>query len=337
MDMSQYLDIFIEETKEHLQSLNQCLLQLEKSPTDSAMLNEIFRVAHTLKGMSATMGFNRMAKLTHDMENVLHALRSNEIKVNTKLIDLLFKCLDALENYLNNIVSKSNEGTNEYSEIIQDLNNVIKAGPESLENKTEEQATNATEVVKSAENTKNLLTLNQYEQNVVNKANEMGMNVFQITLMLNKGCVLKSARAFIIFHTLERYSEIIKSEPKVEDIEDEKFDFDFSVVVVSKESKELFLKELNSISEIDDIQIDPLTAKPFENDEVKKAEVKKEEVEKNVIGNVVETQKTDIISKKEDDSFCADQVSTLKNIPRLFNKYYTINILEFQYVWHHVQ
>jgi len=89
MDMSQYLEIFIDETKEHLQSLNQSLLELEQNPDDTSVLNEIFRVAHTLKGMSGTMGFTKMAKLTHDMENVLQALRNNQIKATSKLVDLL--------------------------------------------------------------------------------------------------------------------------------------------------------------------------------------------------------------------------------------------------------
>ncbi|NLD51075.1 MAG: chemotaxis protein CheA, partial [Clostridiaceae bacterium] len=117
MDMSQYLEIFIEETKEHLQGLNQSLLQLEQNPQDKAVLNEIFRVAHTLKGMSGTMGFTKMAKLTHDMENVLHCLRNNEIQVTSGLVDILFKCLDALEKYTENIVNTSNEGQEGYAEL----------------------------------------------------------------------------------------------------------------------------------------------------------------------------------------------------------------------------
>lgn len=125
MDMSQYLEIFIEETREHLQSLNQCLLKMEKNPEDSSMLNEIFRVAHTLKGMSATMGFNRMARLTHDMEDVLHALRSNEIKVSPKLIDLLFKCLDALESYTAMVVDTGLEGIDENASIIKALSDIL--------------------------------------------------------------------------------------------------------------------------------------------------------------------------------------------------------------------
>ena len=124
MDMSQYLEIFIEESKEHLQSLNQSLLQLEKNPGDRAVLNEIFRVAHTIKGMAGTMGFNKMSKLTHDMENVLHALRNNEIEISSDLVDILFKCLDVLENYTANIVETGTEGDQDskgLSDVLSDL------------------------------------------------------------------------------------------------------------------------------------------------------------------------------------------------------------------------
>lgn len=274
MDMSQYLEIFIEETKEHLQGLNQCLLQLEQKPGDSAMLNEIFRVAHTLKGMSGTMGFNKMARLTHDMEDVLHALRSGEIKVTTRLIDILFKCLDALENYLNSITDYGNEGSNEYMEIIQALSNIIKGG---------EGAGEAVSVPGPVQpgNPKSMdgyptmnLQINQYEQNVINKAYEANMNVFRVTVVLNKGCVLKSARAFIIFQTLERYSEIIKAQPKVEDIEDEKFDFEFTVVIVTKENEDLLIKELNSIAEVDEVIVTKEEATPVEAVETIKVEEK---------------------------------------------------------------
>ncbi|HEY9059847.1 MAG TPA: chemotaxis protein CheA [Pseudobacteroides sp.] len=254
MDMSQYLEIFIEESKEHLQGLNQSLLQLEKNPQDVPILNEIFRVAHTLKGMAGTMGFGKMAKLTHDMENVLHALRNNEIKVNTNLVDLLFRCLDALENYVNEVVTKGTEGNTEYSEIIKGLDNILNKKNGNVEVKAESQ-----EIIGSTESSIEHITskfkLNQYEQNLINKAIEMNMNVFKIVVVLNKGCVLKSARAFIIFQTLERHAEIIKSEPRVEDIEDEKFDFEFTVMVITRRDLETFHKELTSISEVDEVII----------------------------------------------------------------------------------
>ncbi|MCX8130302.1 MAG: chemotaxis protein CheA [Clostridia bacterium] len=308
MDMSQYLEIFIEESKEHLQGLNQSLLQLEQNPNDDAMLNEIFRVAHTLKGMSGTMGFAKMQKLTHDMENVLHALRSNEIKVSTKLIDLLFKCLDALENYLNNIINSSSEGSNEYKEIIQALSDIQKN--KSAENividshNDKETAVPFTERSDSGHATADI-HINQYDQNVINKAIEMDMNVFQTTIILNKGCVLKSARAFIIFQTLERHSEIIKSNPKVEDIEDEKFDYEFTVVIISKESKELFEKELNSIAEVETVIIKTLETKAIDASETKTEDVKTERV-------VIEDNGSEAASDEKDDGNASKAASIAK-------------------------
>lgn len=79
VEMSQYLEVFIEESKEHLQACNEHLLELEKDPENLKIVNEIFRAAHTLKGMSATMGYEDLASLTHQMENVLDAIRNKKI------------------------------------------------------------------------------------------------------------------------------------------------------------------------------------------------------------------------------------------------------------------
>ncbi len=255
MDMSQYLQIFIEEANEHVQSLNQCLLQMEKDPGDKDVLNEIFRVAHTIKGMAGTMGFTKMTKLTHDMENVLHAIRNDEIKVTSGLVDVLFKCLDALENYVNSVISTGGEGDKEYKTVIASLNDILEnkgATEKAPEAKVSEQP-EAVEVIEG--HTTAQMELDEFEQHAVNKAIDMGMSALKITILLNKGCLLKAARAFILFQTLERYGEIIKSQPIVQDIEDEKFDFEFTVVVVSKSDEKLFFKELNSIAEVDEVII----------------------------------------------------------------------------------
>lgn len=256
MDMSQYLQIFIEEANEHVQNLNQCLLQMEKDPEDKDVLNEIFRVAHTIKGMAGTMGFTKMTKLTHDMENVLHAIRNDEIKVTSGLVDVLFKCLDALENYVNSVITTGGEGDKEYKTVIAALNEI-------LENKGAKASVSApvkpAETLVVAEANDKYITarmeLDEFEQHAANKAIDMDMNALKITIVLNKGCLLKSARAFILFQTLERFGEIIKSQPAVQDIEDEKFDFEFTVVVVSKHDEQLFSKELNSIAEVDEVII----------------------------------------------------------------------------------
>lgn len=293
--MGQYLELFIEESKEHLQSLNEHLLILEKTPEDMKILNEIFRVAHTLKGMSGTMGFSKMATLTHDMENVLQEIRSGKMKANPQIVDILFQCLDALEDYVQSIINKGNEGDNSYSDIIKTLNDLLESKPVEIVKNTSSvvQKSVVAEVDKS-------IILDQYTQNVINKAIVMEMNALSITIKLNKGCVLKSARSFIIFKTLEGKCEVIKSEPTVEDIEDEKFDYEFTVAVVTKESLESIKKDLNSISEVDEVIIHNL---PYQE-----VSLESEDISQDIFSNQADDHQA-THTDDEDDEKAQSQVS----------------------------
>ena len=138
MDVSQYLEIFLDETNEHLQNLNTQILELESDPENMDNINEIFRAAHSLKGMAGTMGYKRMQNLTHDMENVFSEVRNGNIKVTPEMIDVLFQCLDALDEYKNNIQETSDEGTNDNENLIKALNDILngsKAGQAQPEKK----------------------------------------------------------------------------------------------------------------------------------------------------------------------------------------------------------
>lgn len=291
MNKNQYMEIFIEETKEHLQSLDECLFELEKDPENKEVLNEIFRVAHTLKGMAGTMGFNRMAKLTHDMENVLQSLRSDTISVNDDVIDVLFKCMDALEEYVDNIVNTSDEGTNDYLDIINALNALINTEGTSNNAESGKDKPDKTNKEKQGDSS---VKIDKYQAAIIKKAGDLGVNAYQIRICLNPGCVLKSARAFIIFQTLEKYSEIIKSDPKVEDIEDEKFDFEFTVIILTKESEEVIDKALNSISEIDKVEITKISS---DSPEIIKY-LEEQEDTKSISESVNKVAKTDKKSEK---------------------------------------
>ena len=125
MDVSQYLDIFLDESKEHLQNLNTSVLNLEQDPENPDTISEIFRAAHTLKGMAGTMGYKRMQNLTHDMENVFSEVRDGKLKVNAGMIDVLFRCLDAIEEYVSVISETSDEGDNDNEPIIKELNDIL--------------------------------------------------------------------------------------------------------------------------------------------------------------------------------------------------------------------
>jgi two-component system, chemotaxis family, sensor kinase CheA len=97
MDTSEYLGMFLAESREHLQTLNLAVIRIEETPSDSETIDEIFRIAHSLKGMSGTMGFAKMAALTHTMEDVFETFRGRTEGLERQVIDILLECLDALE------------------------------------------------------------------------------------------------------------------------------------------------------------------------------------------------------------------------------------------------
>lgn len=268
MDVSQYLEIFIDETKEHLQSLNQQLLVLETEPENTETINEIFRAAHSLKGMAGTMGYKRMQRLTHDMENVFSEIRNGKMSVSADLVDVLFKGLDALEGYLSNIQESADEGTEDYEDIIQQLNTILDiglgketAGVKAVVQETVAAATSpvAADKAQAAELKYKNLTIADYEKRAISKAEGMGINAYGITVYIQEYCILKAARAFLVFKALEELGDVIKSQPEVQDIEDEKFDLDFSVILLSKANIEKIKSIIMNVSEVKDVVIEKIS------------------------------------------------------------------------------
>ena len=252
MDVSQYLEIFIDEAKEHLQTLSDQLMILEQEPENMDTINEIFRAAHSLKGMAGTMGYKRMQRLTHDMENVFQEIRSGNMKVKPELVDVLFRGLDALEGYLANILDSADEGTEENQDIINSLNEIVEKGtgkssqPAPAASEPAKQETPAQESGALYES----ITISDYEINTFEKAKEQNMNIYGITVYLQETCILKAARAFLVFKALEDLGEVMKAVPDVQDIEDEKFDMNFSLIYFTQESAEKIKSAIENVSEI---------------------------------------------------------------------------------------
>ena len=258
MDVTQYLQMFIEESKDNLQRLNEYLLKLENTPDDIQTLNEIFRVAHTLKGMAGTMGFTKMQKLTHNIENVLSEIRSGNIKVNSNMLDTLFQCLDALENYLEEIINTSTEGNEDYASLIEELGKIVEHTKENDRSSSSVSQIKAEEVPVVANSkilNSEIIALPEAQQVIKNKALAMDMNVFQVNIHLSSNCVLKSARAFVIFTDLERMGEIIHCVPSVQDIEDEKFEDSFIIIFITKSSQQKLQEIILGVSEVENVEI----------------------------------------------------------------------------------
>lgn len=256
MDTSQYLEIFLDETKEHLQNLNTQIMDLEQEPENMDTINEIFRAAHSLKGMAGTMGYKRMQALTHDMENVFSEVRNGTIKVQSDMIDVLFKCLDALEEYLDNIQQTTDEGTNDNGELIKILNDILKNGKVSSSAATEKAAEPKKETKSQPSDDKEKwheIKITDTEKMLIDKAHSEELNAYGITVYVDDSCVLKAARAFLVFKALEKLGEIIVSSPTAQDIEDEKFDLTFSLIFISAATKDEVIAAVKSVSEISEV------------------------------------------------------------------------------------
>lgn len=242
MDVSQYMNMFLEESMENLQTLNESLLDLEQEPNNRDKLNEIFRVAHTIKGMAATMGFNNIAELTHKMEDILSEFREGKLKVTRNVVTVLFDCLDTLERMVSNI-EEGNHKEVEYLNIIKELEKVAKL--EDV-NEAEDIEINNTDEIDNPIN----VSLNEYDISVIKQARKNEYNGISIKVYLREDTLLKSARAFLIVQELEAQGEIIKSFPSTEDIENEQFETELIFVLLTKTSKEDIQRLITNISEV---------------------------------------------------------------------------------------
>ena len=276
MDVSQYLEIFIDESEEHLQTLSDCIMVLEKEPDNKDTINEVFRAAHSLKGMAGTMGFKRMQHLTHDMENVFQEVRSDHIKVTSGMIDLLFKCLDALEGYVDNIKSTSDEGTEDNEVIIKELNDFI-AKTEGVEEtgntETSEAKEAAPESTQEEKAGQEKIELTNDEKKAIREAESNGQHIYVMTVHIQKDCLLKAARAFLVFKAVEDFGQILVYRPSSQDIEDEKFEFEFSFFLASEESEDKIVAAAKAVSEIEKVDAEEIHLDEY----VKEAETQEEQ------------------------------------------------------------
>ncbi len=256
MDMSQYLEVFIDESKEHLQEMNEILLNLEKDFSNVDLLNDIFRVAHTIKGMSGTMGFDKVASLTHEMENVLHICRNRELEVDDVIIDTLFECFDGLEEYNDHLEKTGKEGNLDTSALVKKLNYIAK-------NKTTKGLDgdlnggdfeeDVQETVSLSDASEFTIDLSGVPESIMNSVKENGMLPIMIKMVLSKDCALKAARIFIATSTLEQFGDIVKTLPTIDEAESEDFGNVFEILYLSRLDAEMVKEELLHISEIENV------------------------------------------------------------------------------------
>ena len=326
MDVSQYLEIFLDETNEHLQNLNTQILELESDPENMDNINEIFRAAHSLKGMAGTMGYKRMQNLTHDMENVFQEVRSDKIKVDSSMIDLLFKCLDAIDSYVENIKSTSDEGTDDNEVIIKELNDFIaKANGQTVSKQAEPQEKAAEAETKdssdASDSALDTIELTNNEKNLIDEAISAGLKIYGMTVTVASDCLLKAARAFLVFKAVEELGQILVYRPSSQDIEDEKFDLSFSFYVASGEGFDKLEHAASNVSEIDKVEGKEITEFHLEGEaeqttqapeETKKAD--KEEKEKKTPAAKTESSKPKTANNSQKQAVSHKKATTSRTV-----------------------
>ena len=256
MDTNQYMDMFLDESHEHLQSLNEGLLSLEENPEDISVVNDIFRNAHTLKGMSATMGYNKIAELTHEMEDVLDLIRKEQLKLDEDIIDTLFKCLDSLEQMIDSVAGGDSEDVVDVSDLVTKLSSISKGEPAPAAAAPAAPAAEAAPAADAAPAAVSSIPLSDTDISMLRQAKEGGMIGVHIQVTLSETCLLKSARSYMVMNALDELGDVIKSVPPAEDLEQEKFEHSFDVLMVTGADKKAVEDALSTISEIEKIVVE---------------------------------------------------------------------------------
>lgn len=304
MDSNEYLEMFIEESKEHLQAINNELLILEAEPENTAIVNEIFRSAHTFKGMAGAMGYEDLASLTHEMENVLDLVRNSKLKITSQIMDIIFTCVDLIQKMVDS-VEQGGDGKEDVTDVVKQLAMLKNPSSSALE----DLSAATREVAATAE-----LAIDEYQLSVINEAKRVGNNSYQISVVLDKKCVMKSVRAYMIFQVAEELGEIIQSIPPVDQIEEENFDYSFSILLLSEHEPKEIQSQLMNISEIKEVVVSELLH-PEMNVKTKTVRIEnKSQVSSH------EKEETDTNKKKHHSKSIRVDIEKLDHLMNLFSE-----------------
>jgi len=316
LSLEQYLGLFIDESKENLQILNSNLLKLEKEPDNTEILNEIFRVAHTFKGMAKTMGFNYTSDLTHNMENLLEPLRSGNKKATSRIVDLLFSCLDKLEGLVDSVVETGAEHDDaSVHDLVKQLQIEIdnKNNSDSAAQNQEEQAPSELPA----------LELNEYEQIVIKEAISQGLKTKEIAVYISNDCILPGVRSYMVNSALETMGEITKYMPSVEDIESgvflstNEFSHVVKILLLTNEADEQIQEKIKDISEVAKVEIVDITTK-FQLDQLKK-DTAEEETSSETNGETAPKVQVQAPEEK------AEELQSVKAVTKAVNQTIRVN------------
>jgi len=248
MDASEFKDVFAAEAQEYLQALNKDLLRLESNPSDRAALNDMFRAAHSLKGMSSTMGYQELADFTHQIESILDLLRVGELVATESVVNVMFRAFDALQHLLEKtLLDQPLPDLEDTKAKLRAL--VIKQ--DTVETETDQEELNGDQVRIDVK-------LDDYDREVAQQASAEGYIPYKIFVTLRPKTLLKSVRVYTVFQALENLGTIVKCNPSAQDLENEQFDRDFVVILLTRADQNTIKNTVENISEIESVSVQPI-------------------------------------------------------------------------------
>lgn len=233
--MTQYLDLFLQEAEEQLQILEQETLLLEKEPTSERM-SSIFRAAHTLKGSSRAMGFSNFAGLTHEMENVLDALRGGSLTISTEVANVLLRSIDALQT-IKEVVANGDGDSGDVADLVNELQKHLQGAPLEAPPKL-------------------LRAIPNQLAELLRDALE-ARPVYRATITLRADCAMKFARAFMAIKIVEEHGSLLGAIPDQNSLEEEAFENDFELYFHSDSDCSELLSNFQRINEVESVHVEP--------------------------------------------------------------------------------
>ena len=264
MDMSQYLGAFLDETDDNLQKLDDLLLSLEKDMVDMDVMNEIFRAAHTLKGMAGTMGFTNMMGLTHAMEDRLDAARKGTKPLEESDMENLFTGLDTLQEMADSIRGGGNDAHIDVTELVHAFREegVGSSAPKSAPAPAAPAAQASTPAPTPAQEQAQASTVSNLppeDAEWVKKYNDSGETAYKIHVTLSQNCLLRAARAYMVVNRFEELGDLYKTVPPTDALEKEEFEFDFDVYLASATPAEELKAAAEKITDVASAEPEEMT------------------------------------------------------------------------------
>ncbi|MFP4654450.1 MAG: chemotaxis protein CheW [Methanohalobium sp.] len=311
MDMSEYKQVFQAESDEHIQQLNDSLLKLEQNHDDLEQINIMFRSAHTLKGMASTMGFSSIAELTHEMENLMDGIRNRQIKLDDTIIDVLFECLDTIESLVDTI---DVEDDVDITQLKNNLNRIIENGGSGQDNeicsgRSEDENKTVDEKSKNSSFDLNI-DFSDEELQQIQEAYQNESSVIAANITLDDSCMLKSARSSLVLKKISEHGSIIKTMPSMEDLDEENFDKDFTIVFSTEINQNTIKDEVQKIAEVKEVSISKVELDNNESEEDDELSSNAEEIESGTQFNQNQPQ----IDPKSDSDDANKRSSEIKSV-----------------------